>query len=161
MKIISGLAVLLVLSGCAELNSAMSSVNSALGTVNSTIGGVTGAASSEKVYNVGSRSDREYAISGLKIGVYGIDPKSLGTMSSRSGVHFLGTLKNKTSRRIGVSFNVPVYDANGRYLESVVATVYAPAGETVAINKDLPNQLHWRSGYSLNTRKMKIDVQKF
>ena len=161
MKAISGLAILLVLGGCAELNSAMLSVNETLGAVNNTMNGVSGVASGEKVYNIGNKSAASYEIKGLKMGIFGINPRSTVGFSGRAGAHFKGTLKNKTNTKIGVSFSVPVYNNAGQYTHSIATTTYAPAGETAIIDKELPAQIDWNSGQRPNIQKMKINIQKF
>lgn len=105
---ISILALIVLLGGCAQVNSVLSSANSvlgtandALGTVNGKVSSVTGYASGDKVYNVGNKSTAAYDLIGFKVVVANIDPKGgIATgFSGRADVIFTGKLK---IRRIGV-----------------------------------------------------------
>lgn len=152
----------LVLSGCAEFNSALGSVNSALGKVTDTAVSVTGIGDDTKVYDVGDRSSASYEIKNLRIGVYGINPSSSGVgFSSHAGVHFKGSVRNKTKQDITVNLELPVYDQSGGYIKSVFTQKSVPAGETATINSEMPGEIDWNSGDRPNAQKLKISIQKF
>lgn len=167
---ISILALIFLLGGCAQVNSVLSSANSvlgtandALGTVNGKVSSVTGYASGDKVYNVGNKSTAAYDLIGFKVVVANIDPKGgIATgFSGRADVIFTGKLKNKTNRRIGVSFSVPIYDKSGNYLRSATKTAYAPAHETAVIDLQEMGVIEWNGGERPNVQKMKFGLQKF
>lgn len=152
----------LALSGCAELNTALGSVNSVLETVTGTVGSATGIGDGTKVYNVGDRSAASYEVRNLRIGVFGISARGGGVgFSSYAGVHFKGSIRNKTKRSITVHFELPVYDQGGGYVKSVTTQKSVPAGETATLNAEMPGEINWNSGDRPNARKLKISVQKF
>lgn len=166
MKIWKRYAILggavLTLGGCAELNTAMGSVSSALETVTGSVGSVTGLGDGTKVYNVGDRSTTSYEIRNLRIGVFGINVSGGGVgFSSYAGVHFKGSIRNKTKRNITVHFELPVYDQGGSYVKSVITQKSVPAGEMATLNAEMPGEVNWNGGDRPNAQKLKISVQKF
>ena len=150
---ISIIAMCLLVGGCAPVNSALETANNVLGSVNNTLNTVTGtvssAAAGDKVYNIGTKSAETYTITHFKVTVFGIDKysKTAATgFAGRAGMMFTGTLKNKTNRRIGITFSVPIYNKSGQYIRSVTSTAYAPERETTALHKEELGQIDWWAG---------------
>lgn len=110
IKISLAVAVLVAITGCAELSAGLEQVNGVLGSLNGS--GDGGGLSSQEV-SLGSVSGRGYEINNLKAEIMPDNP------SGWRRIQITGTGHNRTNTNITVVLGTTVYDPQGRQLKRI------------------------------------------
>lgn len=156
--VLKSLAVcgVLVLSACAELNSALDTANSVLGTVNETVGSVSNVGSGSGKYKIGNRSTAQYEMTNLTIGV-DQEVSSGGVGTGHLSVGYSGHIRNKTDKNLRVTFRLPFYDKDGDLVYTSIAEISVPPREKMKINGSSVN-MQWYQTAKPNLSKFQIST---
>ncbi|MBP6860766.1 MAG: hypothetical protein KBC57_00230 [Neisseriaceae bacterium] len=150
-KLIAGLVLAGMLSGCAELNTTLGSINSTLGQVNSALGGNS---LGNKTYNVGNQSTGQYEIQNLKL--------TVEEFVGGYGIRYTGRVVNKTNKTIRIFITAPINEPDGdHYAVTNTEILGVPPKGAIKIDNLEPYAIEWDKGHKVDIEKLKITVTTY
>lgn len=105
LKSIPLLLATLLTASCAELNTALETANQALGSLNGSVSGSSGQSNRSKTLPIASKNTAQYETRNMQLWV-----DDSATCPSKNRLKLTGSVYNKTSKDMYVSFEMPTYN---------------------------------------------------
>lgn len=105
LKSIPLLLATLLMASCAELNTALETANQALGSLNGSVAGSSGQSNRSKTLPIANKNTAQYETRNMQLWI-----DDSATCPGKSRLKLTGSVYNKTSKDMYVSFEMPTYN---------------------------------------------------